>query len=403
MAYPSDNKPRRRLQAVPDQRQMIRRRAASPGQMPKPGMGLMGPPVQDGGIPQRRLPQGNAFGLRRNLGMPTLDGRPNPASSPGFQGGPVGGGNFNPTQPEPPGGTWPGPNYEGGGRPGKDPNQWVTDEPDPEAEHSPLEHQRYWASKGWLLDPKVNKFVYVGNKALEQYLTPGNNFDGNGGPGGDQQRRMNAGPGPVIQGQNGGGDMLGVGASQGGASSSPLGTTGTGGAGPGADPYASTGNGAGGGGAGGGGGNGLPPIGTDGIPTGMPLDSIFEAQRRAYSDQLARTLGLIGPQREQIGAQEALQSARMNTNEGVEQRRMLESLAGRGAFGGGIQVRDQGLLSTDYLRQRQDLAQGSAQGYAGLAQQESDAQSMYSSQLMEALLQLAQRQAQSQYAVTPNS
>jgi hypothetical protein len=196
--------------------------------------------------------------------------------------------------------------------------------------------------------------------------------------------------------------------------------------GPGYQGGPNTGGGGGGGGPGipggggpgpttggnntGGGGNppptdgGLPPItDEDGIPTTLPLDSYFEAQRRQIADALSARLGYINPQREQVGAQQALQEARLNTNEGVDQRRMLEALAGRGAFGGGIQARDQGYLSTDYLRQRQDVAQGSADAYSGLAQQESEAQAQYSSQLMEALMALAQRQAQSQYAVTPNS
>src|SRR5688500_2412524 len=54
--YPSDNKPRRRLQAVPTMSQNIRRRAASPGQQMQGGAGLLGTPPEAGGVPQRRLP-----------------------------------------------------------------------------------------------------------------------------------------------------------------------------------------------------------------------------------------------------------------------------------------------------------------------------------------------------------
>jgi hypothetical protein len=373
-AYPSDNKPRRRLQAVPTQGQMIRRRAASPGGIPKMGPGLLGKPPEAGGIPQRRLPQGNAFGLRRNLGLPTLDGRPNPATNPGFQGGPAtGGGGPQPPQTMPGGG--PGPVGEGGTQPGKNPNTG--------AQGNPMEHMRYWASKGWTFDPRKNRFVFAGDQALQDYLDTGGSNGGRPNPGGGWD-------GPGYQGgpnTGGGGGGGGPGIPGGGG---PGPTTGGNNTGGGGNPPPTDG--------------GLPPItDEDGIPTTLPLDSYFEAQRRQIADALSARLGYINPQREQVGAQQALQEARLNTNEGVDQRRMLEALAGRGAFGGGIQARDQGYLSTDYLRQRQDVAQGSADAYSGLAQQESEAQAQYSSQLMEALMALAQRQAQSQYAVTPNS
>lgn len=117
------------------------------------------------------------------------------------------------------------------------------------------------------------------------------------------------------------------------------------------------------------------------------------------SDALSARLAGINPQYGILDANQALQEARLNTNEGVEQRQMLESLAGRGMFGGGVQARDQGLLSTDYTRQRGDLANQllGQRGQLDLAR--SEAQGQYSQGLMEALLELAARQAASQYAV----
>lgn len=116
---------------------------------------------------------------------------------------------------------------------------------------------------------------------------------------------------------------------------------------------------------------------------------------------LASQLSPIAPGREQLLAGQQLQQTRLGTNEGIDQRSLLESLNARGAYGGGIQNRDMGRLGTDYLRQRQDLATTTAGGLSGYAQQEADARATYQRGLQELLLQLAQRQAVSPYAVTP--
>lgn len=347
MAYPSDNKPRRRKQAVPSLPQMIRRRAASPNGVPKMGVGLMGPPVMDGGIPMRRRPgwQGQA----QNPARSGLTGNPVP---PGANPGPRPQPGPNPFH-QPPGGA-PGPVVgppNQGQRPGYsglNPNTLLPDAPGSVTERNPLEHLDWWSAHGWKYNPQTGRFRYVAGQG--DAVPPGAN------------------PGGRPPGQGGGTD---------------------------------TGGGAGGGTGGGTGGGG--DANGDGIPDNLPLDAYFEAQRRQLNDALMARLGYINPQREQIGADRALQEARLNTNEGVDTNRLLEQLASRGAFGGGVQVRDQGYLGTDYLRQRQDLASQVAQSLSGLSQQESEAQSQYSSGLMEALLALAQRQAASQYAVTPNS
>jgi hypothetical protein len=347
MAYPSDSKPRRRKLAVPTLPQMIKRRAASPGGVVRNnGVGLMGKPMVDGGVPVRRrvgwngalVPPGRALGLTGNLPGQTTNQHTLPGGSapgpvfgnqqepaPGPQGGPVGG--------------QPGPVTQ------INPNAFMKDTY--EGPRNPLEHLDWWSQHGWEYNKNTGRFRYVGG---------GDQSGGGGGGGGI----------PTLPGRPPG---------QGGGGGTP-------------PP---------GGGGGGGDANG------DGIPDNLPLDAYFEAQRRQLNDALMARLGYINPQREQVGADRALQEARLSTNEGVDTNRLLEQLASRGAFGGGVQVRDQGYLGTDYLRQRQDLASQVAQAMSGLSQQESEAQSQYSQGLMEALLALAQRQAASQYAVTPNS
>ena len=356
MAYPSDQKPRRRLQAVPSMAQMVRRRAASPNGVVKNGVGLMGPPVAQGGVPVRRRPGwgGQATnpaqsGYQPGQGQtyaPTLPGAnpapkpyaaPNPfqaTAQPVYLGPPATGGAGQAQAPSQPA-------YSG-----VNPNS-LLDVGGPQTQRNPLEHLDWWAAQGWVYNRHTGRFHNI-NQAVDPSANPGPRPDPTGGgpgiPGGT--------PGPTTGGQTGGG-----------------GTT-------------------------------PPPGGTD-PATGLPLDAYFEAQRRALNDALMARLGASAPQRELIAAQQGLQTARLGTNEQVDTRHLLESLAGRGAFGGGIQTRDQGYLGTDYLRQRQDLASNVASGYAGLAQGDAEAQAQYSSGLVEALLALAQRQATSQYAPVP--
>jgi len=403
MAYPSDNQPRRRKQAVPTMSQMIRRRAASPSGIPKAGVGKIQP---------RRMPQGNAWGVKArqqgttrgaqmsqqqrqrrltssNQQYEDTFGFPNQqlqeayqraltawgpdstetlqwkalldAQTQMYRQGQLG---SQTNMPELIGGG-PGPQYEGGGQPGKDPTT--------EAQGNPLDHQRYWAAQGWIYNPRDQRFDFVGDKALEQYLQSGIPVIG-GRPNPEEGGTGNATNGdrtiePWLQ--------------DGMTGSSPDSSLGT------SAPTSS-----------------LDPVTAPTVPpaepsTDLPLDPYYEQQRRLLQDAYTARMGQIAPQREQVLADRTLQEARLGTNEGVDTRRMLESLAGRGAFGGGIQARDQGYLSTDYLRQRQDLATNVANALSQLSMGESEAGLQLNQGLMEALLELANRQAMSEYAVTP--
>lgn len=295
--YPSDSTPRRRMQAVPNMSQMIRRRAASPqGVLRNGGAPVLGMPKNGHNVQPVNIPQGGSFPGPRPLGPDT-------------------GHNTQPVNLPPP-----------------SPNQFLG----PGDQRDPRAHLAWWAQNGWNFNAQTGRFHYVGNGQGGQP----------GGPGGGQPGQGNGGNG----GNNGG-----------------------------------NGNG----------------NGDNGKPSDqLPLDATFEAQRRAYEDALAAQMGVLGPMREQVGANLGLQGARLDTNQNQDQRSMLESLAGRGAFGGGIQTRDTGNLATNYLRQHQDLANSAAGQYSDIAQRGADAQTQYQQSLAEALLALAQRQAQSQYSVT---
>lgn len=174
----------------------------------------------------------------------------------------------------------------------------------------------------------------------------------------------------------------------------------------------------GGGGGGGGGGrdprrdDGGPPNPDPGLPPspnippppgleGLPLDPFFEAGRRSLEDEMTGRLASIAGLRGQLGPERDLALARIGTNEGIDRRQLDEGLAGRGVFESGIRTRDQGMLGTQYLRTRQDLANDFGQRTAGLANQEADVRGGYQRGLMELLMDLANRQAQSPYAPTP--
>jgi hypothetical protein len=148
------------------------------------------------------------------------------------------------------------------------------------------------------------------------------------------------------------------------------------------------------------GGAGVPAPGALG-PTGLPLDPTFEAGRRMLDDELAARLAAFGPGRAALLAQGQLGEARLGTNEGIDRGRMMEQLAERGALFGGVQRKDEGELSTDYLRQRQDLANMQAQGLADFSAQEGEARGGYQRGLMELLMDSANRSAMSEYTPTP--
>ena len=324
---------------------------------------------------RRRAPQGNAYGFH-GVRPPSFQGGPSsepstpsrsPITMPGGTPGPI-------RQPAPapapspvgiPGGA-PGPTVQGGGTPGANPNTLTGMQG-----HDPLSKQRYWAAQGWLLRNNGEGFRYAGDDALQRYLAstgvggrgPGDGRPnpGGGGPGGIPG---GGGPGPVIG--PGGGAGAGGGAIPGGG-------------GPGPTP----------------GPGGIDPL------SGLPLDPTFEAQRRLLDDALAGRLGALAPLRAQIAAQQQLQGTRLDTNEGVDRGRLLDQMAARGIVGSGIQREDTGRLGTDYLRQRQDLANAAAGQYADLSRAEGEYRNEYSTGLSELLLALAGRQLEDPYAVTP--
>ncbi len=145
------------------------------------------------------------------------------------------------------------------------------------------------------------------------------------------------------------------------------------------------------GGGGGGGGGDRNRIG------GLPLDAIYEAQRRALDDQFQSSLDVLGPLREQIRAQQQLALARMETNRGYDTDAMMNDLAARGIVGSGIQAGDEADLATRYLRMTQDLGTATGGALSDVASQRGDLRGDYRNQLAELLLQLAQRSAQSPY------
>lgn len=145
-------------------------------------------------------------------------------------------------------------------------------------------------------------------------------------------------------------------------------------------------------------------VGAGGTATGvgLPLDPLFEAQRRALEDALAAQLQPLGPARDRILAEQNLQQTRLGTNQGVDQRRLMDLMAARGIVNSGIQARDTGRLATDYLRQYQDLANTTAGQLGEVSTAEAGAQAEYQRGLMELLLALANRSSQDPYAAVAN-
>lgn len=127
---------------------------------------------------------------------------------------------------------------------------------------------------------------------------------------------------------------------------------------------------------------------------GLPLDAGFEAQRRQMVDALNRNMANIFSQRGLVEGRYGLQNARLGTQQGLANTSLLDMLASRGAVGGGIQNRQQRLLDQDFQRQFQDLGFGQAGELGELAQQQSGLQTGFTQQLIEAMLDMIARQAQ---------
>jgi hypothetical protein len=130
--------------------------------------------------------------------------------------------------------------------------------------------------------------------------------------------------------------------------------------------------------------------GAGGIPN-LPPDALYEAQRRQLEDQLAAQLAAIGVERDQIPAITQLLTARMATQQEESTRQVNEGANARGVYDSGIRTTNVARSDLGYDQQRQDLAMQMAERQRGIAQQEAEARAAYQSQLMEALLGLAER------------
>lgn len=139
-----------------------------------------------------------------------------------------------------------------------------------------------------------------------------------------------------------------------------------------------------------------------GVPGGqLPLDPRFEAARRGLDANLQNQLAGVSAGQQRLSAEEQLALARMGTNQGIDQQKLLESMAGRGTTNSSIYGDQLGLLATDYGRQRQDLGISVADAMANLGLQAGDANSSYEQGIIEALLGSAQSSANDPYAPTP--
>lgn len=134
---------------------------------------------------------------------------------------------------------------------------------------------------------------------------------------------------------------------------------------------------------------------------GLPLSPQFEAARRLLEDDLARTLGEIGVQRDQIGLLLNVTKQRLSTEQTRDQRSLKESLAERGIFDSSHLGTEMGTLNLGYDRRRQDLAFDASRQVSDLARAEAGAHNVYSNGLMELLLALANQQAQDPAAPVP--
>lgn len=126
---------------------------------------------------------------------------------------------------------------------------------------------------------------------------------------------------------------------------------------------------------------------------GLPLDPQFEMQMRLLNDQLTQALTGANSSKEQLSAYGKQQSGRLSTNQGIEHQDLKDNLAARGVMNSSLYGSNLGDLETNYLRQRQDLANNLASGFSDIYGQESEAILSYNQQLQEALMDLANRAA----------
>lgn len=211
---------------------------------------------------------------------------------------------------------------------------------------NPEKHLAYWHSQGWSMNPATGEWTQHGTPQAGPVVND---------PNGPQNPR----PGPTGGGGGGGG-----------------------------------GGGTGSGGGGQGGGSGAGP----GALSQLPLDGYYEQQRRMLDDSLQAQLAPLSGAREQLGAYQNLASNRLDTNQDVSHQQLMDNLAARGIYDSGLYGQGLGDISTDYLRQRQDLATSLAGQYGDIASQESGAYLSYDQQLQQALIDLANRMTQDQNA-----
>jgi hypothetical protein len=121
----------------------------------------------------------------------------------------------------------------------------------------------------------------------------------------------------------------------------------------------------------------------------LPLDPQFEGQRRVLQAQLDRQLSQINASYGRLGAEQNLAQSRLDTNRGVDEQRLLESMAGRGTLNSSIYGDNRESLATDYGRMQTDLGISIADALAGLSGQQGDAYSNYDQGLIELLSQSA--------------
>jgi len=133
----------------------------------------------------------------------------------------------------------------------------------------------------------------------------------------------------------------------------------------------------------------------------LPLDPQFEAQRRYLDANLQRQLAQVNAGQGRLTAEQQLATARMDTNQGVDQQQLLENMAARNTMNSSIYGDQTGLLATDYGRQHADLAASIADAMAGLSGQAGDAQTSYEQGLIEAMSASAQSSANDPDAPTP--
>ena len=193
-----------------------------------------------------------------------------------------------------------------------------------QGDRNPLQHVRWWENAGWDFRPKTGSFAWGGGPgSFPGRVPPGGPDRGGGRPGPGN-------PGPTDQDRT--------------------------------PP-------------------GLPP------GLGMPLDPLFEGDRRMIQDQLMARLAQ---------AQNAFQTGTAQVDEqGLLQNRGLdENVAARGLYGSGIERRGERLIGNEVARGKLGLLQA-------LTGEQSSAEMDQRRALQEALLNLALRQQQNENLPIP--